>query len=160
MLPECDPAALNRGILPAVIGAAQLPCEAFVLAIVAEDLEPGDGDPVFASQLLLVSEGFVVRARSRVTRREANELGRDVAALCAGRTKALTFKSSSGDLYFSLTPIEAPRGPAATRSIGQVEIAGHVVQGPAGVLSAFESRTDRSMLQSFGDDLRVFPYGG
>ena len=125
-----------------------------MLAIVAEDLEPGEGDPVFASQLLLVSEGFVVRAHSRVTRREANELGRDVAALCAGRTKGLAFKSSSGDLYFSLTPLESGRGQA------QVEIAGHVVQGPAGVLSAFESRTDRSMLQSFGDDLRVFPYGG
>lgn len=131
-----------------------MPCEAFVLAIVAEDLEPGEGDPVFASQLLLVSEGFVVRARSRVTRREANELGRDVAALCAGRTKVLTFKSSSGDLYFSLTPVESSRGAP------HVEIAGHVVQSPAGVLSAFESRTDRSMLQSFGDDLRVFPYGG
>ena len=125
-----------------------------MLAIVAEDLEPGEGDPVFASQLLLVSEGFVVRARSRVTRREANELGRDVAALCAGRTTSLAFKSSSGDLYFSLTPIESARGAT------QVEIAGHVVQGPLGVLSAFESRTDRSMLQTFGDDLRVFPYGG
>jgi hypothetical protein len=89
-----------------------------------------------------------------VTRREANELGRDVAALCAGRTRGLTFKSSSGDLYFSLTPLEPVRGQT------QVEIAGHVVQGPAGMLSAFESRTDRSMLQSFGDDLRVFPYGG
>jgi len=125
-----------------------------VLAIVAEDLEPGDGDPVFASQLLLVSEGFVVRARSKVTRREANELGRDVAALCAGRTTTLEFKSSSGDLYFALTPVETGRGPA------QVEISGHVWQNPAGVLSAFESRTDRSMLQSFGDELRVFPYGG
>ena len=125
-----------------------------MLAIVAEDLEPGDGDPAFASQLLIVSEGFVVRARSRVTRREANELGRDVAALCAGRTKGLTFKSSSGDLYFALTPIEGSRGAP------HVEIAGHVLQQPAGVLSAFESRTDRSMLQSFGDDLRVFPYGG
>jgi len=124
-----------------------------VLAIVAEDLEPGDGDPVFASQLLLVSEGFVVRARSTVTRREANELGRDVAALCAGRTKGLTFKSTSGDLYFSLTRVETGRG-------GSVQVAGHVVQGEHGVLSAFESRTDRSMLQSFGDDLRVFPYGG
>lgn len=137
-----------------MIGAAQLPCEAFVLAIVAEDLEPGDGDPVFASQLLLVSEGFVVRARSKVTRREANELGRDVAALCAGKTKALTFNSASGDLYFALRPIESARG------VAHVEIAGHVLQGPLGVLSAFESRTDRSMLQSFGDDLRVFPYGG
>lgn len=124
-----------------------------MLAIVAEDLEPGEGDPVFASQLLLVSEGFVVRARSRVTRREANELGRDVAALCAGRTKNLEFKSSSGDLYFALTPIEGTRG------VPHVAVAGHVMQG-AGVLSAFESRTDRSMLQSFGDDLRVFPYGG
>ena len=141
-----------------VIGAAQLPCEAFVLAIVADAVVPdegslGDGDPVFLSQLLIVSEGFVVRAKSRVTRREANELGRDVAAFCAGRTKGLTFKSSSGDLYFSLESVETARG------VRQVDIAGHMVQRPDGVLSAFESRTDRSMLQSFGDDLRVFPYG-
>ena len=114
----------RRVILRAVIGAAQLPCE-----------------------------GFVVRAHSRVTRREANDLGRDVAAFCAGRTKALAWQASSGDLYLSLTPVESARGKR------RVDIAGHVVQ-TGGVLSAFESRTDRSNLQSFGDDLRVFPYGG
>jgi hypothetical protein len=137
-----------------VIGAAQLPCEAFVLAIVADDLveDENEAEQVFASQLLLVSEGFVVRARSRVTRREANELGREVAAFCAGRKKGLTWQASSGDLYFSLTPVESKRGAR------RVDIAGHVLQ-PGGVLSAFESRTDRGMLQSFGDDLRVFPYG-
>ncbi|MFO0685451.1 MAG: hypothetical protein U0234_25555 [Sandaracinus sp.] len=137
-----------------MIGAAQLPCESFVLAIVAEDLEPGEGDPVFVSQLLLVSEGFVVRARSRVTRREANELGRDVAALVAGKTKELSFQTESGHLYLSLTPAKASRSGAL------LHITGHVVQAGTGVLSAFESRTDRSMLQSFGDDLRVFPYAG
>jgi hypothetical protein len=139
-----------------MIGAAQLPCEAFVLAIVADDVvEPADGNPVFATQLLLVSEGFVVRALSRVTRKEANELGRDVAALCAGQRTELSFTSSSGDLYFALTSeVAHTRGKR-----GAVGVAGHVVQGQ-GLLSAFESRTDRSMLQSFGDDLRVFPYGG
>jgi hypothetical protein len=150
-----------------MIGAAQLPCEAFVLAIVAEDVveasladavqaDAAQADPVFATQLLLVSEGFVVRALSRVTRKEANELGRDVAALCAGQKTELSFTSSSGDLYFALTSALAhTRGQR-----GAVGVAGHVVQGDSGLLSAFESRTDRSMLQSFGDDLRVFPYGG
>jgi hypothetical protein len=137
---------------PRVIGAAQLPCDAFVLALVAEDVvTPGDVEPVFSTQLLIVSEGFVVRRLSRVSRKEANDLGKDVAALCAGQTDALSFKSTSGDLYFALTSTAA-RGP--------VGVAGHVLQGESGLLSAFESRTDRSMLQSFGDELRVFPYGG
>lgn len=137
-----------------MIGAAQLPCEAFVLAIVAEDIEPGEGDPVFASHVLIVSEGFVVRVKSRVTRREANDLGRDVAALLAGKRKDLAFRSASGSLYFTMTPVTG----AARR--GEIGIAGHLREEPGGMLSAFESRTDRSMLTSFGDDLRVFPYGG
>ncbi len=140
-----------------MIGAAQLPCEGFVLAIVAEEVvEATEGDPVFATQLLIVSEGFVVRALSRVTRKEANELGRDVAALCAGQTSELSFTSSTGDLYFALTSSLA----LARGQRGAVGVAGHVLQGTSGLLSAFESRTDRGMLQSFGDDLRVFPYGG
>ena len=140
-----------------MIGAAQLPCEAFVLAIIADDvLDPADGTEVFTSQLLIVAEGFVVRALSRVTRREANDLGREVAALCAGQQSDLSFTSVSGDLYFALTPALAhTRGQR-----GAVGVAGHLVQRDTGLVSAFESRTDRSMLQSFGDDLRVFPYGG
>ncbi len=140
-----------------MIGAAQLPCEAFVLAIVAENVvEPGEGNPVFSTQLLIVSEGFVVRTFSRVTRKEANELGRDVAALCAGRKSELSFTSSSGDLYFALTS----DGTRTRGQRGAVGVSGHVRKGESGGVSAFESRTDRSMLQSFGDDLRVFPYGG
>lgn len=139
-----------------MIGAAQLPCEAFVLALVAEDVLDTDAEPAFATQLLIVSEGFVVRALSRVTRKEANDLGRDVAALCAGQRTEVRFTSSSGDLYFALTPEAA----SARGRRGAVGVAGHMLQGESGVLSAFESRTDRSMLQSFGDDLRVFPYGG
>jgi hypothetical protein len=113
-----------------VVGGAQLPCEAFVLAIVAED-------PVVAEE-----------ARSEVGEEEIRQFGTHIVDLCTGRRTELSFRNSSGQLYVSLT--RRPRG--------EVGVAGHIVRDPTGLLSAFQTRTDLQALEGFGDALRAFPY--
>lgn len=159
-------------MLPRVVGGAQLPCEAFVLAIVAED-PVGSGSPAGSGQpasegattqpgtatapgtatrwhahLLIVSDGFVVKARSEVGEDEIRGFGAQVVELCTGRRNELSFLTSSGHLYVSLT--RRPRG--------EIGVAGHLVRDAEGLMSAFHTRTDLPSLESFGDALRSFPY--
>jgi hypothetical protein len=132
-----------------VVGGAQLPCETFVLAIVAEDpVEDGDGVTAWYAHLLLVSDGFVVRARSEVGEDEVRGFGRALVDLCTGKQNELSFRTEEGHLYLSLS--RHPRG--------EVGVAGHIVRDETGLLSAFQTRTDLPSLESFGDALRAFPY--
>jgi len=132
-----------------VIGGAQLPCESFVLAIVAEDPLTVEGAaPSWRAHLLIVSDGFVVRARSEVIEDEVRGLGRDIVELCSGDRSELSFRTASGHLYVSL--IRRPRG--------EVFVAGHVVRDETGLLSSFHTRTDLPSIETFGDALRSFPY--
>jgi hypothetical protein len=153
-------------MLPRVVGGAQLPCEAFVLAIVAEDpvgsgSSAGSGEPAsedettapgtatrWHAHLLIVSDGFVVKARSEVGEDEIRGFGAQVVELCTGRRNELSFLTTSGHLYVSLT--RRPRG--------EIGVAGHLVRDAEGLLSAFHTRTDLPSLESFGDALRSFPY--
>ncbi|MFN7702510.1 MAG: hypothetical protein ACK6CU_30090 [Deltaproteobacteria bacterium] len=132
-----------------MVGGAQLPCEAFVLAIVAEDpVVAEEGGSQWRSHFLIVSDGFVVKARSEVGEEEIRQFGTHIVDLCTGRRTELSFRSSSGQLYVSLT--RRPRG--------EVGVAGHIVRDPTGLLSAFQTRTDLQALEGFGDALRAFPY--
>lgn len=135
---------------PRVVGGAQLPCEAFVLAIVAEDPVEGEegAAPEWRSHFLIVSDGFVVKARSNVLEDEVRQLGNQIVDVCTGRRTELSFRSSSGHLYVSL--VRRPRG--------EIGVAGHLVRDETGLLSAFQTRTDLPSLESFGDALRAFPY--
>jgi hypothetical protein len=132
-----------------VVGGAQLPCETFVLAIVAEDpVEGGDDTAAWYAHLLLVSDGFAVRARSEVGEDEVRGFGRSLVDLCTGKRSELSFRTDSGHLYLALS--RHPRG--------EVGVAGHIVRDETGLLSAFQTRTDLPSLESFGDALRAFPY--
>ena len=131
-----------------MVGGAQLPCEAFVIAIVAEDPLLG-GESAWASQLLLVADGYVVKAKTDTTELELRAFGAEVAELAAGRRSELSFRSQSGHLYLSL----------ARRARGEVGVAGHIVRDASGLLSAFQSRTDLASIESFGESLRAFPHG-
>jgi len=120
------------------------------LAIVAEDPVTGDEGAAaqWRSHFLIVSDGFVVKARSDVAEDEVRQLGTQIVDLCTGRRTELSFRSSSGHLYVSL--VRRPRG--------EIGVAGHLVRDPTGLLSAFQTRTDLPSLESFGDALRAFPY--
>lgn len=132
-----------------MIGGAQLPCESFVLAIVAEDPVTVEGAPPgWRAHLLIVSDGFVVRARSEVGEEEVRGFGRDLVELCTGARSELSFRTASGHLYVSL--VRRPRG--------EIFVAGHVVRDETGLLSAFHTRTDLPSIETFGDALRSFPY--
>lgn len=132
-----------------MVGGAQLPCETFVLAIVAEDpVEDGGEANAWYAHLLIVSDGFVVRARSEVGEDEVRGFGRELVELCVGKRNELSFRSGSGHLYLALS--RHPRG--------EVGVAGHIVRDETGLLSAFQTRTDLPSLESFGDALRAFPY--
>ncbi|GAB4207669.1 MAG: hypothetical protein OHK0013_25510 [Sandaracinaceae bacterium] len=132
-----------------MIGGAQLPCETFVLAIVAEDpVEDGDEAMGWYAHLLLVSDGFVVRARSEVGEGEVRGFGHKVVELCTGKRNEISFRTDSGHLYLALS--RHPRG--------EVSVAGHIVRDETGLLSSFQTRTDLPSLESFGDALRAFPY--
>lgn len=109
-----------------------------------------DEAAAWQAQLLLVSEGFVVRTTGTVLEPEARALGRDVIDLVRGQRSELSFQTKAGDLYLSLV----------RRSRGEIGVAGHLKRDASGLLSAFESRTDQQTLEQFGDALRVFPYGG
>lgn len=132
-----------------MVGGAQLPCEAFVLAIVAEDLlDPEADEPCWLAHLLIVSDGFVVRVRAEVGENEVRGFGRSVVELSSGVRTELSFRTSSGHLYLSL--VRRPRG--------EVTVAGHLVRDDAGAYSSFQTRTDLSAVESFADALRAFPY--
>jgi hypothetical protein len=120
------------------------------LAIVAEDPVTGDEGAAtqWRSHFLIVSDGFVVKARSEVGEEEVRQLGTEIVDLCAGRRTELSFRTSSGQLYVSL--VRRPRG--------EIGVAGHLLRDTSGLLSAFQTRTDLPSLESFGDALRAFPY--
>jgi hypothetical protein len=121
-----------------------------VLAIVAEDPVEGDVDAPASwhVHLLIVSDGFVVRARSAIVEDEVRGFGRELVALCNGKRNELAFRTSAGHLYLALS--RRPRG--------EIGVAGHVVRDETGLISAFQTRTDLASVESFGDALRSFPY--
>lgn len=126
-----------------------------MLAIVAEDpvsdaTTEGEGASAtrWHAHLLIVSDGFVVKARSQVGEEEVRTFGAQVVELCTGKRNELSFLTSSGHLYLSLH--RRPRG--------EIGVAGHLIRDTTGLLSAFHTRTDLPSLESFGDALRSFPY--
>jgi len=131
-----------------VIGAAQLPCEYFVIAVVADDIL--EGEPTrYQSRTLLVSDGFVVRGEGRVSETEMRGLGADARDLLRRQRNEVSFKSEDGNVYlfFGLRPG------------GELTVAGRIVRDELGTYSAFETRTDRTGLETFTDGLRHFPHG-
>lgn len=121
-----------------------------MLAIVAEDPIEGEGDAPAAwhAHLLIVSDGFVVRARSSIVEEEVRGFGRELVELCTGKRNELAFRTSAGHLYVALS--RRPRG--------EIGVAGHIVRDETGLVSAFQTRTDLPSVESFGDALRSFPY--
>jgi len=131
-----------------VVGGAQLPCEAFVIAVVAEDPILGS-ESAWSSQLLLVADGYVVKAKTDTSELEMRSFGHEVAELAAGRRNELSFRSQSGHFYVSMV----------RRTRGEMGVAGHIVRDETGLISAFQSRTDLASIESFAEALRSFPHG-
>lgn len=110
--------------------------------------KPSEGATRWHAHILIVSDGFVVKARSEIGEAEVRDFGAHVNELCAGRRNELSLLTSAGHLYLSL--IRRPRG--------EIGVAGHLIRDESGLLSAFHTRTDVPSLESFGDALRSFPY--
>jgi len=116
---------------------------------VAEDpIQNDDASTSWKAHLLIVSDGFVVRARSEVAENEVRLFGRDLVELCSGKRNELSFRSGAGHLYVSL--VRSARG--------EIGVAGHIVRDETGLVSAFQTRTDLTSVETFGDALRSFPY--
>jgi hypothetical protein len=130
-----------------VIGAAQLPCEYFVVAVVADDVE--STEPArYRARLLLVSDAFVVRGMATVGESEMRDLGRDAIELLTRKRTEVSFRSEGGHLHLWIAP----------RADGEVAVAGRIVRDEGPAYSAFETRTDRGGLEAFADGLRQFPF--
>jgi hypothetical protein len=130
-----------------VIGAAQLPCEYFVIAVVADDVEAGEPTR-YKSRLLLVSDGFVVRGEVSVGEAEMRGLGADAVSLLRRERNEIQFRSAEGTMHLYL----------AQRAGGELTVAGRIIRDEMGTYSAFETRTDRVGLETFADGLKHFPH--
>lgn len=120
-----------------------------MLALVAEDPIHEADEASWRAHLLIVSDGFVVRAKAVVREAEIRSFGKDLVDLCNGKRSELSFRTVEGHLYLSL----------ARRPRGEIIAAGHIVRDETGLISAFQSRTDTPSLESFCDAMRAFPYG-
>jgi hypothetical protein len=132
-----------------VIGAAQLPCEFFVVAVVADAVETTQ-PPSYRSRLLIVSDAFVVRGTATISEDEMHAFGRQAAQLLERQRNEVSFRSGSGHLHLWI----APRGD------GEFAIAGRIVRDDGPAYSSFETRTDRGGLSAFVAGLAGFPFAG
>ena len=133
---------------PSVIGAAPLPGEYFVIAVVADDVL--EGEPTrYKSRALLVSDGFVVRGEGVVAEAEMRGLAEETLSLLRRERNEVSFRSGDGTLTLFL----------GQRAGGELAVAGRIVRDELGSYSAFETRTDRTGLETCTDGLRHFPHG-
>lgn len=130
-----------------MIGAAQLPCEYFVVAVVADEVETTD-PARYRARVLLVSDAFVVRGVASVSEAEMRDLGRDAVELLTRKRHEVSFRSEGGHLHLWIAP----------RADGEVAIAGRIIRDDGPAYSAFETRTDRGGLEAFADGLKQFPF--
>ena len=132
-----------------MIGAAQLPCEFFVVAIVADAVETTQ-PPSYRSRLLIVSDAFVVRGTATVAESEMHAFGRQAGQLLERQRNEVAFRSESGEFYLWI----------AARGDGEFAIAGRIVRDDGPAYATFETRTDRGGLSSFVAGLQGFPFAG
>lgn len=132
-----------------MIGAAQLPCEFFVVAVVADAVETTQ-PPAYRSRLLIVSDAFVVRGTAVISEDEMHAFGRQAGQLLERQRNEISFRSESGHLHLWI----------ATRGDGEFVIAGRIVRDEGPAYASFETRTDRGGLASFADGLSGFPFTG
>lgn len=132
-----------------MIGAAQLPCEYFVIAVVADEIE--EGEPTrYKARMLIVSDGFVVRGTGVVAESEMRGLADGALSLLRRERNEIAFQSAEGTMHLYIRQ----------RPGGELSVAGRIARDDLGTYSAFETRTDRTGLETFADGLRHFPHGG
>lgn len=132
-----------------MIGAAQLPCEFFVVAVVADAVETTQ-PPSYGSRLLIVSDAFVVRGTATISESEMHGFGRHVGQLLDRQRNEVSFRSGTGQLHLWI----------AARGDGEFAIAGRITREDGPAYASFETRTDRGGLSSFATGLQGFPFSG
>ena len=135
-----------------MVGGARIACEAFLLEILAEDLE-GDAlgtweESKWACLVRVDTQQYFLEQKTVLREPAVRDLGRELLELLAGRLTELELMSMDGAFYVSF-------GATTEREI--LRVSGRM-QRDGAAMSVFESIASRAALEEFADQMRRFPY--
>ncbi|UJR84781.1 hypothetical protein [Sandaracinus amylolyticus] len=134
-----------------MIGAIELRCAHYLLAVGAEDLElHDDGTSTWRALFALLADGTRVIVRGSLGEREIAELGTRIDELLRGERAAVSFLTGDGTLYVAL---ERRKGDELGLFVRLVSDASR------GAYSCAETRASRARVAQLARDALGFPYG-